>query len=402
MLREVDLNAIRQEAESPFHLVVVGDKGVGKSTLIAQLLSGPHADEQPSLSSIGEYRLDRYASHPAHNLVLLILDSRKAKHKHERHLLDKLRTQEIPVVVCYNKSDLAKNEPNQLKQKTSWHGAEVITIVSTDRDSLLKQLVPKMLKACPKNEVQLARHIPIVREAVSHRLIDDTCLINATYSLSTGLAEIVPILNLPLNIADLVVLTKNQAYMAYKITLALGLYPDWRETIPKLATVVGTAFIWRQLARQLVGLIPAYGIIPKVAIAYAGTYTIGQAIYQWCANGEKLRPEALKSLYVEALQRGSALAQTLIDKGDVAQQEAAEQFRVAVRSISAKRDEVQSQTSGIFQRFTRSMITRSNAVQLQAIKKLRELFNRSSVCPRCGNKIQKGALYCAFCGKLLP
>lgn len=402
MLREVDLNAIREGAELPFHLSVVGDKGVGKSTLIAQLLSGPRANEPPGLSPVSEYRLDKYTPHPSHSLVLLMLDSRKAEHKRERQILEKLIASELRVVICYNKSDMVEDTIKLLNQRSSWHGAEIVAIVATDYDSLSKQLVPAMLRAFREHEVQLARHLPIVRETVSYKLIDDTCLINATYSLSTGLAEIVPVLNLPLNVADMVILTKNQTYMAYKITLALGLPPDWRETIPKLATVVGIAFLWRQLARQLVGLIPAYGIIPKVAIAYAGTFAIGQAIYQWCVNGEKLRPEALKSLYVEALQRGSEVAQTMVAKGDAAQQEAAERFRDAVRLLSAKRDKAQSQTSGKFRRFAQSWATRNKTAQLKVSRKLRQLFTQAPACPQCGKKAPRGAQFCAFCGRPLP
>jgi uncharacterized protein (DUF697 family) len=197
----------------------------------------------------------------------------------------------------------------------------------------------------------------MLREPVCRKLIDDTCFINGAYSLTTGLAEINVVLDLPLNMADIVVLTKNQALMAYKIALAMGLPSDWRETVPKLATVVGGAFLWRQLTRQLIGLIPAYGIIPKVAVSYAGTYAVGQAIYQWCANGEKLKPETFKSLYTEALERG----------------------REAARSLVAKR----------------------NAKQIEPSTKRRGLFAPSLVCPECGKKAPKGATFCAFCGKPL-
>jgi hypothetical protein len=58
MLREVDLNAIRDAAELPFHISGVGDEGVGNSTLTAHLLSGPRADEPQGMSPIGEYHLD--------------------------------------------------------------------------------------------------------------------------------------------------------------------------------------------------------------------------------------------------------------------------------------------------------------------------------------------------------
>jgi hypothetical protein len=140
----------------------------------------------------------------------------------------------------------------------------------------------------------------------------------------------------------------------------MGLPSDWRETIPKLATVVGSAFLWRQLARQLVGLIPAYGIVPKIAVAYAGTYAVGQAIYQWCAQGERLKPEALKALYTEALVRGREAAQSLLAKRKAAQPKALEEH-----------------------------------------KPRRALFAPAPKCPACGKKLPKGATFCAFCGKPL-
>jgi uncharacterized protein (DUF697 family) len=173
-------------------------------------------------------------------------------------------------------------------------------------------MAPAMLRAFAGREVQLARNLPMLREAVSRKLIDDTCMVNSTYSLATGLAEINIFLDIPLNMADIVILTKNQALMAYKISLAMGLTGDWKETIPKMTAVIGSAFLWRQMARLLVGLIPAYGVVPKIAVAYAGTYTVGQAIYQWCANGEKLRTENLKSLYLSAIKRGRETARVVI------------------------------------------------------------------------------------------
>jgi uncharacterized protein (DUF697 family) len=150
----------------------------------------------------------------------------------------------------------------------------------------------------------------MLRETVARKLIGDTCLINAAYSLATGLAEMNILFDLPLNAADIVVLTKNQALMAYKIALAFDLPTDWRETIPKLVTVVGSAFLWRLIARQLVGLVPAFGIVPKVAVSYARTYAVGQAVYQWCAYSETLNPKLLKSIFAQALERGREVART--------------------------------------------------------------------------------------------
>lgn len=356
-LREVDLNAIREQADAPLHLAVIGDAGVGKSTLIAQLLTGPRQTEPPGLPPVTEHRLDENILLQPYSSVLLLLDATLVEHPRERQLMDRLVVHKTPVIVCYNKSDLAENPQAVLNEAMRWPGAEVVAIAAPDRNSLLRGLAPAILRAHRGREVWLARRLPMLREPVCRRLIDDTSFINGAYSLTTGLAEINPVIDVPLNMADLVVLTKNQALMAYKIALAMGLPSDWRETIPKLATVVGGAFLWRQLARQLIGLIPAYGIVPKIAVAYAGTFAVGQAIHQWCVNGEKLRPDALKLLYTEALERGRAAAQSLMEK--------------------------------------------RHDVKLALPKPRFRLFAPPPVCPACGKKAPKGATFCAFCGKPL-
>jgi len=51
---------------------------------------------------------------------------------------------------------------------------------------------------------------PVLRVPIARHIINDTCFTNAAYSLSTGLAEIVPVLNIPLTLTDMIVLTKNQ------------------------------------------------------------------------------------------------------------------------------------------------------------------------------------------------
>jgi hypothetical protein len=48
--------------------------------------------------------------------------------------------------------------------------------------------------------------------------------------------------------------------------------------------VIGGGFLFRQLARELVGLIPIAGVAPKVAVAYAGTWAIGRAVGMWAGD----------------------------------------------------------------------------------------------------------------------
>jgi len=143
-------------------------------------------------------------------------------------------------------------------------------------------------------------------------LINEACLSNSTYAFSTGLAEIVPLLTLPLTVTDIVVLTKNQAFLVYRLGLLFGFSTRWQDYVGEFGSVIGGSFLWRQLARYLVGLIPGWGIIPKVAVSYSGTYAVGEAVLQWYITGRHLGRKELNTLYRSALARGKQNAERLV------------------------------------------------------------------------------------------
>lgn len=400
MLKEVDLNAVRKQAEAPLKVMVIGEAGSGKTALIAQLLEGPRSDEFPGSSAVTMHRPDAVSEIPDDTLALVLLDARKTEHQKEKIVFEKLLAKKTPTVICFNKADLASEEILQL-ERSAWPGVEIAIIAATDRDTLLRELAPAIMRACKGREAQLGRHIPLLRTPVIRKLVEDTCFINATYSLTSGLAEMVPVLNLPLNLADILVLTKNQAMMAYTITLAMGMKGDWKDTMPKLAAVVGSAFLWRQLARYLAGLIPVIGIVPKVVISYSGTYVIGEAIYQWCANGEKLNPEQLKNLYAEAIEKGSEVAKMLIEKGDTTQHQAADKFKEIAQNISEQAVITQKEATNRFQAAVAFLDDKTHGARQQIFSFAGRVFKPATVCPHCGKKAVREAEFCAFCGKPL-
>jgi len=400
MLKEVDLNAVHAQAEAPFSLMVVGRDDVGMASLVGQLLEGPRPGEPPGLRPVTMHRLEPGFSFPDNALVLILMDEGRGDYSDERALFDRLTGAKRPVVVCLKRSQ-SGNEESVPARGPVWQGANAVAITVDDRDQLIKELVPVILLACKGKETQLARNIPLLRGPVAQQMIEDTCFINATYSLGSGLAEMVPVLDLPLNIADILVLTKNQALMSYKITLAMGMKAEWRDTMPKLAAVVGSAFIWRQLARYLAGLIPVIGIVPKVVISYAGTYVVGEAVYQWCVNGEKLNAEQLRELYVEALKKGSETAKLLMDKGDIAQRQAADRFSDIAQEISKRSVVVQQQASGRIQSALSNVVQFGRDLGTTISSASGKLVAPSIVCGSCGKKAPKGAAFCAYCGKPL-
>lgn len=165
----------------------------------------------------------------------------------------------------------------------------------------------------PEWRLALARQLPEVRTSVVNLLIDETAKANASYAMASGLAEIVPLLTAPMNFGDMVILTKNQLVMGYRIALACGLDGSPRKLIPEILGVLGGGLLFRQLARQLVGLIPVLGLVPKVSIAYGGTYAIGRAVAGWASEGREVSAEALQRFSREGMDRGRELARNLVE-----------------------------------------------------------------------------------------
>ena len=355
--KELDIRPIRDEAERQLVLAFVGAVGVGKSTLIAALRHDGRAHEKVITPTI-ESDLKAAARLGETDLIVLVLDATRGEFPAEVELCAQWQRASRQVIVFYNKMDVVI-EANALGATINqWNGAQIVFGSANDPASLATEFIPRVLDALPDRHLSLARHWPLFRMAVARKLIGDTSISSATYAFSTGLAEVVPVLDIPFNVADVVILTKNQALMVYKLGLALGLSTRWQDHVAELGGVVGAGFLWRQVARQLIGLVPVWGILPKVAVAYAGTYAVGQAIIRWYQTGHKVSGKGMRELYADALAQGRQVAQNL------------------------------------FERAPRPSFPR---VKFPALPRGRN----KSVCPNCGKKNPSDAKFCAYCATVL-
>jgi uncharacterized protein (DUF697 family) len=179
-------------------------------------------------------------------------------------------------------------------------------------DAAVERVATALSDAVNENRrIALAAQLPLLRPAVFSRTIDDTARANASFALTTGLAEAIPILSAPLNLGDMVVLTKNQLMMCYRIALAAGRDGEPRALMTEILGVLGGGVLFRQAARSLVGLIPIVGVIPKVAIAYAGTHAIGRAMVLWTVDGKQITSDLVAKYARESLAKGHAFAERL-------------------------------------------------------------------------------------------
>lgn len=164
----------------------------------------------------------------------------------------------------------------------------------------------------------LARHLLAFRRPVATRLVKRIAKENALFSLATALPDIIPMLSLPWVVgefaSDTAFLTMNQIRMAFLLAGACDRPVGYREQRGEIGSIVAGAFGWRALARELVGKIPlGGGLIPKAAVAYAGTYVMGRGIQEYHRFGRRLSRKEKREQFRKALGQGKKVANNLLE-----------------------------------------------------------------------------------------
>jgi uncharacterized protein (DUF697 family) len=314
-IREINVSEIREQAEQPVRLAILGTPDL-RQTLMRTLYEGPQRYNSGDYSAIEEYDLPLQRSQRNTvgrcDLVIFAVDTRNDANTDVTATAETLAATAVPCLILLVGEGRSVANVSRIVR-----GVNATTVVVPDLQStmLAQRLLPAILEGVPEDQrLATARRLPGLRDIIARQLVGETSFSNATYALTSGIPQMVPLLNIPLNAADIVVLTKNQALMVYKLALAFGAPPDFQAQMRDIMPVIGGGFMWRQVARQLVGLIPGLGIAPKVAVAYAGTYATGQAAIQWYRNGEVLSRDALRKLYGQSLQLGKQRARELIQR----------------------------------------------------------------------------------------
>jgi hypothetical protein len=170
--------------------------------------------------------------------------------------------------------------------------------------------VAEILAEKEELSLALARQYPVFRPAVIDGMIHDVARENAIFAVTTALPNIVPsFIEVPWLFgefaSDTAFLTANQMRMAFLIAGACGSSVGLKEQKFEMLGIAGGAFGWRALARELAGHVPfGGGLIPKGAIAYAGTYLAGKGLERLHLGFGRHTGEEQRSLYERGLERG--------------------------------------------------------------------------------------------------
>lgn len=182
------------------------------------------------------------------------------------------------------------------------------------------RMVHNVMESFDEATLPLARLFPPFREAAISKTIHTVSKENALFSILTALPNVIPSLaELPWMVgefaSDTAVLTTNQIRMAFLLAAASDRAVGFREQRSEVGSIVAGAWGWRAAARELVSKVPfGGGIIPKAAIAYAGTYVVGLSLERVYRIGYGLTRGERNEAYEAALAKGKDVAVGLLDK----------------------------------------------------------------------------------------
>lgn len=179
--------------------------------------------------------------------------------------------------------------------------------------------IRRVLRAREDLSLALARNLFPFRKPAAHHVIRTVAKENALFCLATAVPDIVPSLaSLPWAVgefgSDATFLTMNQIRMAFQLAAASDRRVGYREQKSEIASIVAGAFGWRVLARELIGKVPfGGGLIPKAAIAYAGTFAVGKSLERLYRLGYGFTRAERRAVYEEAFEHGRQIAGMLLD-----------------------------------------------------------------------------------------
>ena len=209
-------------------------------------------------------------------------------------------------------------DPNQVREES----AKPVDLGMEELGSDPERSAREILLTCPDLSLALARRLPPFRKPVIARIIKDVSRENALFALFTALPSVIPnLLSLGWTAgefaSDTAVLTVNQVRMAFLIAAASDRPVGYFEQKSQIASIIAGAFGWRAIARQLAGKIPlGEGLIPKAAIAYAGTYVVGLSLERYHRIGSALAGAEREEAYRQALESGKRLASWALGSRD--------------------------------------------------------------------------------------
>ncbi len=301
LVRELDLRHVRADLERLPRIAVRGNPGSGRHTLARSLFGSGAGEAVYAVLPAASDDLEAF------DLSILVLDGREASSFEMRQAAADLALQgPLLVVITHADETLDLNTREEVRiAATTAAGATGIWIDARDHSAVRSLIGPAVVDSLPSLTLALGRWVPALRSEVATRIIHDASRVNAEFALMSNLPAVIPFVGGVVgDVADLFVLTKNQAMLVFKLA---GVYGRDLGNVPILAAeilpVVGGAFLWRTLARSAVGLLPPMiSALPKTVVAFSGTFVVGEMARFYYERGTRPPDAAIAGFQTEAFR----------------------------------------------------------------------------------------------------
>ncbi len=211
----------------------------------------------------------------------------------------------------------------------------LLPTVADGEGAWAESVMEEVAGARPEISVPLARHYWPLRDAVVDRIIRTVARENAAFAILSALPNVIPSpIELPWAIgefaSDTAIITTNQFRMAFLIAAASDAPVGWGDQKGQIASIAGSAFGLRAIARELAGKLPAGGgLVAKGLIAFAATYAMGRGLDQFHRAGRHFTRGEKSAAYRQAFRDGRRLVEEMARK-------LAGRSREAVRQIPSE------------------------------------------------------------------
>lgn len=158
-----------------------------------------------------------------------------------------------------------------------------------------------LIRAFPDLALGLARDFSQLRFHYARRLVRRSSSRNAVLAAASSVTiPAIPVVSflwgLFATTGETLVITASQIRLCLLMAALHGRPVDFFDRVGELWPIVGSAFGWRTLARELLGLVPLAGWALKASIAYSGTWMVGEASRLYYEMGQPTEIEVLREI----------------------------------------------------------------------------------------------------------
>jgi small GTP-binding protein len=265
------------------------------------------------------------------HIIVHVLNGASAISKEDEKLQRVVRGASARSITVVNKVDLLdENERSEFVDsacaKLGLREDEIL-LVSAKRGTGIAELVRKIADLLPT----ALQDAFIAQQRADLRLKEKR--IRALIYSKAGVCAAVALVPIP--VADILILTPIQMAMVATIGYFHGVEVT-ADRATELMGVMGAGVGLREAARQLVKLVPGYGLVVSASIAFAGTVALGEVANIWFARRMRVDAQDLKELFARTAAKAKEEYALQSESGAAVSPAAAEEVRARIEALRKK------------------------------------------------------------------